>query len=232
MRFISALLAGALAAVAAAQTTGSQPNPFTNTDFSGIAAGSPITITWTPTTQGTVTLELVHSDTGNSNDLKPVATIQASISNSGSYTWTPDSSIVNGGGYALKIVDDANPDEYNYTLQFHIKTDTQSAAPTSASSTEAPTSTAAPSSSTAAPSSSTTEESSTTSEVTTSTEVTSTNASSTTDASTTAHSTTTSAPTTTSHAATTSSSKGAAATGGAKVGAGLMGFVGAAMLLL
>ncbi|OBT42626.1 hypothetical protein VE00_06066 [Pseudogymnoascus sp. WSF 3629] len=225
MRFISALLAGALAVVAAAQTTGSQPNPFTNTAFTGIAAGSPFTITWTPTTKSTVTLQLVHSDTGNADDLKPVSTIKAGITNSGSFTWTPDSSIVNGEHYALKIVDDANPDEYNYTLQFPIKTDTQSAAPTSASSTKAPTSTVAPSSST-------TEESSTTSEETTATDVTTTSASSTTGASTTAHSTTTSAPTTTSHAATTSSSKGAAATGGAKVGAGLMGFVGAAMLLL
>ncbi|ELR06436.1 hypothetical protein VC83_08606 [Pseudogymnoascus destructans] len=224
MRFISALLAGALAVVAAAQT-GTQPNPFTNTDFTGIAAGKPITITWTPTTNGKVKLELVHSDTGNSDDLKPVSTIQASIPNSGSFTWTPSSSIVNGEGYALKIVNDANPDEYNYTLQFPIKTDTDAAAPTSASSTAASSSTAVPSS-TAKPSTSTTEQSSTTSEVT------STGASSTTKASTTAASTTKSAPATTSHAAATSSSMGAAATGGAKVGAGLMGFVGAAMLLL
>lgn len=79
MRFISALLAGALAVVAAAQTTGSQPNPFTNTEFTGIAAGSPFTITWTPTTQSTVTLELVHSDTGNSDDLKPVSTIKGAF---------------------------------------------------------------------------------------------------------------------------------------------------------
>lgn len=62
MRFFSALVAGALAVVAAAQTTGSQPNPFTNTDFSGISTTSVFTITWTPTTPGAVSITLVQGD--------------------------------------------------------------------------------------------------------------------------------------------------------------------------
>lgn len=74
MRFISALVAGALAAVAVAQTTGNEPNPFTNSDYSGIAAGTPITLTWTPTTDGTVTIELVQGDPGH---LNPVSIIQS-----------------------------------------------------------------------------------------------------------------------------------------------------------
>jgi hypothetical protein len=74
MRFISALVAGALAVVAAAQTGDSnRPNPFTNTDFQGIAAGESFDITWTPTSDGTVTLVLMQGDPG---DLKPVATIE------------------------------------------------------------------------------------------------------------------------------------------------------------
>jgi hypothetical protein len=77
MRFISALVAGALAVVAAAQTGGSDhPNPFTNTDFQGIAAGESFDITWTPTTDGTVTLVLVQGDPG---DLQPVATIEGAF---------------------------------------------------------------------------------------------------------------------------------------------------------
>lgn len=72
MRFISALVAGALAVVASAQS-GNGANPFTNTDFSGIAAGEPVTITWDPTTTGTVTLELVQ---GDPDALTTVATIE------------------------------------------------------------------------------------------------------------------------------------------------------------
>ena len=66
MRFFSALVAGALAIVAAAQTTGSQPNPFTNSDFSGISTTSVFTITWTPTTPGAVSIWLVQGDTEDS----------------------------------------------------------------------------------------------------------------------------------------------------------------------
>lgn len=227
MRFISALVAGALAIVASAQSgTGNQENPFTNSDFDGITAGESFTVTWTPTTDSTVTLKLVQGDPGQ---LQPVAVIEANLDNSGSYTWTPDSTLPKGSDYALQIVDDANPEEnFNYTLQFPIDSDvTETSAPTTAASTtEEPTSTEEPTTST-------TEEPTTTTEETTATEATTTDASSTTEESTTEPATTTtSAPTTTSGAAETSSSEGAAATGGAKVGAGLAGFVGAAILLL
>jgi hypothetical protein len=78
MRFISALMAGALAVVATAQVgTGSNPNPFTNSNYSGIATGSPVPITWTPTTKGTVSLLLVQ---GDPNALVTVATISSASS--------------------------------------------------------------------------------------------------------------------------------------------------------
>lgn len=79
MRFISALVAGALAIVASAQSgDGNQENPFTNSDFDGIVAGESFTITWDPTTDSTVTLNLVHGDPGA---LQPVAVIEgASVS--------------------------------------------------------------------------------------------------------------------------------------------------------
>lgn len=211
MRFISALVAGALAAVAVAQTTGSKPNPFTNSDYSGITAGTPITLTWTPTTGGTVTIELVQGDPGN---LDPVSVIQSGIQNSGSFEWTPDASIVEGTNYALKIVDDTNPDNFNYTPLFTITSDTKTSSAVPSSTTEAPTSTEEPTTTTDA--------------TTTATDATTTDASTTGESSTLATTTTSSPTTTTSQPSSTSS--GAAAT--ARVGAGLVGFVGAAMLLL
>lgn len=69
MRFTSAILAGALAVLAVAQ----KPNPFTRTSYEGIAAGFPTTITWTPTTSGTVTLVLMQ---GDPDALTTVATIK------------------------------------------------------------------------------------------------------------------------------------------------------------
>ncbi|KFY19702.1 hypothetical protein V493_07857 [Pseudogymnoascus sp. VKM F-4281 (FW-2241)] len=227
MRFISALVAGALAVVAAAQS-GNQANPFTNDNFNGIEAGESFTVTWDPTTDGTVTLQLVQGDPGS---LNTVSTIEAGITNSGSYTWTPDSSTVKGSNYALKIVDDDAPEEnYNYTLQFAIDSDvTESSA---ASSTVASTSSTEASTSTEESTTSTTEEPSTTSAETTASETTASESTITDSSSTEASTTATSTPTTTKAAPETTSSEGAAATGGAKVGAGLVGFVGAAMLLL
>ena len=78
MRFFSALVAGALAVVAAAQS-GNGANPFTNTDFSGIAAGTPVTITWNPTTSGTVTLQLVQGDPNSLNTVETIKGMSASL---------------------------------------------------------------------------------------------------------------------------------------------------------
>jgi len=65
-----ALFVSALAALAAAQ---SAPNPITApTGGMVVQAGEATTITWTPTTQGTVTLEL---RSGSANDLSTGTTI-------------------------------------------------------------------------------------------------------------------------------------------------------------
>lgn len=218
MRFSSILASALTAAVAVVAQTGSTANPFTKSDYSGITAGTPITITWTPTTDGTVTIELVRGDPLN---LNLVSVIQSDLENSGSYEWTPDVSIVQGSDYALKIIDDNDSDNYNYTPQFTIDSDftsTSSAVPTLTTSDVETTTTAEPTTTTE-------EETSTTSTATDET-----TAEVTTDASTTLATNTTSDIPTTTTTQPSSTSSGAAAT--AKVGAGLVGFVGAAMLLL
>jgi hypothetical protein len=63
-----ALFISAFAALAAAQS----PNPISAPGGVTISVGTATTITWTPTTQGTVTLQL---RSGASNDLSVVTTI-------------------------------------------------------------------------------------------------------------------------------------------------------------
>ncbi|GAB7342403.1 hypothetical protein MBLNU457_g0617t1 [Dothideomycetes sp. NU457] len=103
--------------VAAGQAT-STANPF-NIPSSGLAAsaGSPLTLTWKPTTSGTVSLVL---RSGSSNNLNAGTTIASNIQNSGSYTWQVPASVVRGSDYAVEIVDDSNPSETNYTPYFVI----------------------------------------------------------------------------------------------------------------
>ncbi|OBT71095.1 hypothetical protein VF21_09821 [Pseudogymnoascus sp. 05NY08] len=115
MRFITVFIASAFTVLAAAQS--SAANPFTNTDYTSISAGKAFTITWSPTTTGPVSLVLVKGDPAA---LTTVSTIASGLDNSGSFTWTPDSSIAKGSNYALKIVDDADATVVNYTLQFPI----------------------------------------------------------------------------------------------------------------
>lgn len=68
MRFSTAIFASAFAALVSAQA-----NPFTRTSYTGITAGTPINITWTPTSSGTITLLLV---TGTSaTTLNPISTV-------------------------------------------------------------------------------------------------------------------------------------------------------------
>ncbi|KAL5329667.1 hypothetical protein ACEPPN_003182 [Leptodophora sp. 'Broadleaf-Isolate-01'] len=44
----------------------------------------------------------------------------AKIQNTGSYLWTPPTTLVNGAGYAFQIIDDGNTDIVNYSNQFSI----------------------------------------------------------------------------------------------------------------
>lgn len=96
--------------------------------FSG-SAGSPLTLNWTPTTSGTITLVL---RTGNSANLEAGSIIASSIPNSGSYTWQIPADTVRNSDYAVEIVDDSDPSTYNFTPYFVIDS-TVTVATTSAS---------------------------------------------------------------------------------------------------
>ncbi|KAF7116283.1 hypothetical protein CNMCM5793_004359 [Aspergillus hiratsukae] len=181
MRSIFFLAFSALAAIAAAQ---SNANPF-NIPASGyeFTAGEPTTLTWDPTTSGTVTLKLQWGSVFTADS---GSTIVSSISNSGSYTWTVPSSIAARPDYSVEIISDQDPSETNYLPRFTVAgatgvasstasaTTTTSASTTSTTTTTSGTptmttvtsTTASPSSSSSATSSSTTSSSSSTSTTT------------------------------------------------------------------
>ncbi|KAH0543328.1 hypothetical protein GP486_008586 [Trichoglossum hirsutum] len=158
MRFsIATFFVAAVAAVASAQSAQPNgPNPFViPTSGLSFAAGSPATINWTPTSQGTVTIILRQGTSVALGDGTPIA---KNIANSGSFSWTPPSDIVRGTDYAFEIVDDTNPNNVNYTPQFLIDSSNTvssvSATAKSASSTAAASSSAASSSASSSDSSS------------------------------------------------------------------------------
>jgi len=116
-----------LAAIVSAQDPSATPavtnyndyqNPF-SIPSSGLAftAGQATTIHWSPTTSGTITLVL---RSGSSNDLNDGTVIVSHHANSGSYTWTPPSSITRGSDYTLEIISDSNPSQVNFSPYFVI----------------------------------------------------------------------------------------------------------------
>lgn len=87
-----------------------------------VPAGEPYTITWDPTTSGTVTLVLLK---GPSNNAVPQYAIVEEIPNNGNYIWTPASDLEpsNGDtGYGIQLIVDATG-QYQYTTQFGISND-------------------------------------------------------------------------------------------------------------
>ncbi|KAI9782116.1 MAG: hypothetical protein M1839_005463 [Geoglossum umbratile] len=122
-----------MATLAVAQSPNG-PNPF-SIPGSGLAfvAGTPSTISWTPTTSGTITILLRK---GPSGQLDAGTAIAKNIPNSGSISWTPPSDLVKGSDYAFEIIDDTNSGNSNFTPQFSIdSTNTVSKSATSAVST-------------------------------------------------------------------------------------------------
>ncbi|KAH9214494.1 Ser-Thr-rich glycosyl-phosphatidyl-inositol-anchored membrane family-domain-containing protein [Leptodontidium sp. 2 PMI_412] len=113
MQFSTTLILAAVAALASAQ------NPFTFTSLTSITAGTPFNITWAPSTGTTDTVSLVLRQ-GESTALDTIETIASKIQNTGSYLWTPPTTLVNGAGYAFQIIDDGNTDIVNYSNQFSI----------------------------------------------------------------------------------------------------------------
>lgn len=83
----------------------------TNSDYSGIEAGEPFTITWSDAT-GPVTLTLKN---GPADDLSTVSEITSGQSGE-SFTWTPSESLPSGT-YAFEISDGS---DINYSPRFQI----------------------------------------------------------------------------------------------------------------
>ncbi|MCJ1299171.1 hypothetical protein MMC08_001963 [Hypocenomyce scalaris] len=148
---IVALAAAAFAGLASAITVpgGSNPsgNPLTLPSAGELVpAGSPFIITWTPTTTGTVTLLLLQ---GPSTDVIPIAYIAQNINNTGTYAWTPSTSLTpDTTHYGIELVVDETQ-AYQYTSQFGISnpsyssSSSASSTSTSASTFTSPTSTSA-----------------------------------------------------------------------------------------
>jgi hypothetical protein len=122
----------ALAPLVSAYTTptGDAPkgNPISQPGLNTIVpVGESFTITWEPTTPGTVSLVLLK---GPAENLIPVYAIAEKIENSGSYTWEPKSTLEpseGAKGYGIQLIDDKTG-QYQYTTQFGISNDHKEAA--------------------------------------------------------------------------------------------------------
>jgi hypothetical protein len=69
-----------------------------------VPVGKPFTITWQPDTKGKVSLVLLH---GPSTNVQPIHTIVEGIDNTGSYDWTPDTSLApNKTYYGIELIVD------------------------------------------------------------------------------------------------------------------------------
>ncbi|KAF7188606.1 hypothetical protein HII31_10268 [Pseudocercospora fuligena] len=101
---------------------GDQPkgNPISQPGLNSVVpVGEGFTITWEPTTQGTVTLVLLK---GPSENAVPQYPIVEKTENDGSYVWTPKDDLEpteNAQGYGIQLIDDATG-QYQYTTQFGI----------------------------------------------------------------------------------------------------------------
>ncbi|MCJ1258850.1 hypothetical protein MMC24_006684 [Lignoscripta atroalba] len=119
---ITALIAAAVAGLASAYTqpVGANPsgNPITSPGLNEIVSvGTPYSITWNPTTPGTVTLVLLR---GPSTNILPLSVIVEGIPNTGVFSWTPSSSLEpDTTHYGIQLIVDATG-EYQYTSQFGI----------------------------------------------------------------------------------------------------------------
>jgi hypothetical protein len=121
MKFNLITVAAALVSVAAAWTTPvGEPkgNPITEPGAQTIVkAGEPFEIKWNPTTTGTVTLLLLR---GPSTNVVPLYAIVEKTPNSGSYKWTPSTSLEDDvTHYGIQLIDDATG-QYQYTTQFGV----------------------------------------------------------------------------------------------------------------
>ncbi|KAF2822445.1 hypothetical protein CC86DRAFT_396694 [Ophiobolus disseminans] len=114
---IVALFAGLVAgqAVPKGDPTG---NPITRPLNEVVPACKPFTITWQPTTANSVSLILLRGPSTNVQPLGPP--IVVGIPNSGSFVWTPASSLeADISRYGIQLIDDITG-QYQYSTQFGI----------------------------------------------------------------------------------------------------------------
>ncbi|KAG6999270.1 hypothetical protein G7Y79_00036g072260 [Physcia stellaris] len=107
-----------LAAFVVSAWAQSNDNPFNVPPGFALTAGKPTTLTWKPTTGGTVTLQLRQ---GPANNLDEGTTIESNIPNTGSYTYTPDPNTVRGSDYTIEIISDSDPKATNYSPYFVLE---------------------------------------------------------------------------------------------------------------
>ncbi|GFG01704.1 hypothetical protein CNMCM6936_008804 [Aspergillus lentulus] len=82
-----------------------------------VPVGKPYTIEWDPTTTGPVSLVLLR---GPSTNVVPIETLADSIPNSGSFSWTPSTSLEpDTTHYGLMLVVEGTG-QYQYSTQFGI----------------------------------------------------------------------------------------------------------------
>jgi len=107
----SFLLTTLLTTLASAYTTpvGSTPsgNPISAPSLDQqVPVGTPFVITWTPTTDGTVTLVLLR---GPSENIIPLYPIVEKVPNTGSYVWTPATDLeADVTHYGIQLIVDSN----------------------------------------------------------------------------------------------------------------------------
>ncbi|KAL8866549.1 MAG: hypothetical protein Q9174_006238 [Haloplaca sp. 1 TL-2023] len=117
MRYSILYTASSLLALAVAQN---RPNPFTLEPGFMINAGEPTTITWTPTTDGPVTIRLRQ---GASSNLEEGTDILTNIPNSGEAEITLPADTVRNSDYALQIVSDTDEEQVNYSAPFVVESE-------------------------------------------------------------------------------------------------------------
>ena len=81
-------------------------------------AGTEYTITWQPTTAGTVSIVLLK---GPSENILPLYAVAEKIANTGTYSWTPAADLEPTGnsGYGFQLINDADG-TYQWSTQFGI----------------------------------------------------------------------------------------------------------------
>ncbi|PUU77775.1 Ser-Thr-rich glycosyl-phosphatidyl-inositol-anchored membrane family-domain-containing protein [Tuber borchii] len=122
LSFFPAVLSALTGAIGSfAQGTSGQ-NAITYPLGGSLDGNVPLTITWTPTTQGTITINLLKGPPSNLVDLGPIA---ASINNDGTFTWTIPNSLQDSGAmpqgdrYGFKIIDDSTK-TFEYSPPFDL----------------------------------------------------------------------------------------------------------------